>query len=151
VHGHQFDGLARGVAQDHTRRRILRAVGGVGTGILAVAGILGRAPVVIQAKKKKKKTCAVACPAGADYCVDDPSWDCGLDCACATGTSRTICAPRRVSQCPDCSTDADCDSKTGPGSVCAATGVGSCECNGLSRVCLPPCQNPIPIRCSRRR
>lgn len=119
-----------------------------------------------EAKKKKKKkvktcpppptppstppptpTCKVVCPAGADYCVDSTPWFCGRNCVCYTGTSRTICAEKNVPGCQACTTDAECDSKTGPGSACLATNA-FCACGGLPRVCVSPCANPIPIQCS---
>jgi hypothetical protein len=103
------------------------------------------------AKKKKKcpaKPGRVVCPAGADYCTDETTWYCGRDCACATGTSATICAPLNVEVCLGCLTDAECVSQTGPGSVCAVTGTTFCSCGGESRICLPPCAQPIPVACS---
>ena len=126
------------------------------SGLAATAAALTlNADAAAKKKKKKKKKpirdaskCRPVCPQGADYCTDDPFWSCGRGCACATGTSRTICAPLIV-PCIGCQTDAECDELTGPGSVCSVTGEGTfCDCNDLTRVCLPPCAEPIPVTCS---
>jgi hypothetical protein len=149
----QFDSLSRDVATDRTRRGLLRALGGVGSGALASLGWSRFSTLTAEAKKKKKKcatpTCQVACPTGADYCLDASVWFCGQQCGCAAGTTQTICAPLNVAECFECAADADCQNKTGPGSVCAKTNTANCNCDDITtRVCLPPCDNPIPIQCA---
>jgi hypothetical protein len=82
------------------------------------------------------------CPAGAQFCTDE-NIQCGSDCYCVTGKSRgTICGgPFTSLPCAECTADADCDSVTGPGSVCLDV-VGECFCDtgpAIPTVCMPPC------------
>jgi hypothetical protein len=152
-----------------------RGLGGLTAGALSAPALVDNATAKKKRKKKKTTptltcppplpcptcptcttpatpTCRTVCPQGADYCLDGATWGCGHDCGCATGSSRTICGRTILDGCIECTTDAQCEAEgpngTGPGSVCGHSDTGGCECDGKSRVCIPPCPNPIPIQCS---
>jgi hypothetical protein len=138
----RFDRIARllSARQPFTRR----GMSGIAAGTTASLA-LGSVAQGKKGKKCKKKKCKSFCPDGADSCADEVAFGCGLGCVCRTGTSRTICGEATLEECIPCEADADCDELTGKGSVCQEE-VGTCECEGEARVCVPPCAEPLPAK-----
>jgi hypothetical protein len=167
---HRFDALTRLIGS-RTSRRV--AVGVAATGLLSLAvpdaeaARCSKSKPCPECKKCKKHKCkpdatqnraacsastgtcvngtctSAVCPAGAQFCTDEPNIPCGSDCYCVTGKSRgTICGgPFSSAPCAPCEADADCDEVTGPGSVCLDV-EGECFCDTgpvFPTACMPPC------------
>ena len=156
----RFDILARSLRAPHTRRGVMRVLGGMALGPLALLGIAQTEAKRKRKKKKKPPPASVVyvpvpagdCPDGYTMCngvcrdlLFDPKHcgRCGRDCGSADApdgaTPRQCCEGR--CQNPGCCRNSDCPRA---GDVCSdgfcVTGAGTCSgsldsCSAVGREC----------------
>jgi hypothetical protein len=150
MNAHHFDGWLLSLGDNLSRRRLGRL--GAASFTVVVGGFATAAEARSKRKKRKKRKpknneAPPACPAGESTCQGVFPTSCGGGaCYCAAGTSGTICSDWDNSACSGtedlCQVDADCDTVTGPGSVCILLD-NDCFCGSSDKkgfkACFPPC------------